>query len=149
MGATPSEPTDEQAAELQGTLAVSIERAAAAVAKADVLLLATGAGWSADSGLAVYKDVATILAYGERGVSYHDLCRPRWLQDEPALFHGFWGGCFNDYRAATPHDGYGIVARWRDQLFTVRARPGRLRALSVSNSKSVFYGAFCMGEQGA
>jgi hypothetical protein len=31
----------------------SLDRAAAAIAKADVLLLATGAGWSADSGLAV------------------------------------------------------------------------------------------------
>ena len=39
-----------------------IEAAAAAIATADVLLVTTGAGWSADSGLAVYKDVADVPA---------------------------------------------------------------------------------------
>ena len=33
--------------------------------------------------------------------------------------------------------------------FTVRARPGRLSALSFSPSESVLCGAFCMGAQGA
>lgn len=33
------------------------ERAAKALSQADVLLLVTGAGWSADSGLPVYADI--------------------------------------------------------------------------------------------
>jgi hypothetical protein len=32
---------------------------------------------------------------------------------------------------------------------TVRARPGRLSAISVSHSKSIFAWRFCMGAQGA
>lgn len=38
------------------------EKAAKALAEADVLLLVTGIGWSADSGLAVYNDIAKIPA---------------------------------------------------------------------------------------
>ena len=34
-------------------------------------------------------------------------------------------------------------------LVTVRARPGRISALSVSHSKSGLYGVFFMGAQGA
>ena len=114
MGNKPSTPTEEQVQELSATRAESIRRAGAAIAQADVMLLATGAGWSADSGLAVYKDIADVPAYHDRGLTYHDICEPHWLDKEPALFHGFWGSCFNDYRGTTPHDGYAIVRRWRD-----------------------------------
>ena len=114
MGNTPSQPTDEQVEELKEKRNQMIEAAAAAIATADVLLVTTGAGWSADSGLAVYKDVADVPAYHKRELTYHALCNPGVLDEDPALFHGFWGGCFNDYRArrrsrpATPSCG-GLV----------------------------------------
>ena len=118
MGNAASAPTKEQAAALKEQHSASAARAAAAIAGADVLLLATGAGWSADSGLAVYKDIADIPAYHKRGLTYRDLCEPHWLSDEPELAHGFWGMCFNDYRETTPHEGYSILRRWRDMLAT-------------------------------
>ena len=133
MGASPSKPTPEQLEELQARGDDIIERAAAALANADVLLVASGAGWSADSGLAVYRDVADVEEYRTRGVTYHDLCQPQVLEDDPALFYGFWGGCFNDYRRVAPHAGYGIIARWRDQLFS-RASPAA-RALAKASAK--------------
>ena len=49
MGASPSSLTDEQSAELQERFDEIIERAANAIATADVLLVATGAGWSVRS----------------------------------------------------------------------------------------------------
>ena len=55
---------------------------------AQVLLLATGAGWSADSGLAVYRDIADVPAYHELGLTYRDICQPRWLSHDPELFFG-------------------------------------------------------------
>ena len=116
MGARPSKPTDEQCAELEAVKGEAIEGAAAAILESDALILMTGAGWSADSGLAVYADVANVQAYHDRGLTYHDLCNPAWLESEPELFHGFWGKCFNDYRDVMPHEGYSIVARWRDAL---------------------------------
>lgn len=119
MGAAPSAPSAAQREELEREYDRLVERAAAAIATADVLVFLTGAGWSADSGLAVYKDIADIPAYHARGVTYPDLCQPDWVTAEPELFYGFWGMCFNDYRATSPHAGYLIVARWRD---AVRAR---------------------------
>jgi len=89
------------------------ERAAQAIVDADVLLLVTGAGWSADSGLAVYNDLASVPAYNQRGLTYGDVCQPKWMEQEPGLFYGFWGQCFTDYRTTKPHEGYGIMARWR------------------------------------
>jgi len=80
---------------------------------------------SADSGLAVYKDVADVTAYRERNVTYHDLCNPSVLDEDPSLFYGFWGGCMNEYRRTSPHDGYATIAKWRDELF---ARRGHVAA---------------------
>ena len=56
-------------------------RAAAALLDADVLLISAGAGMSADSGLAVYKDIASVPAWRKAGLTYADLCDPCWLED--------------------------------------------------------------------
>ena len=91
------------------------ERGAKAIADADILLVVTGAGFSADSGLAVYNDVAKVEAYQLRLLEYSDISQPKWLDDDPKLFYGFWGQCFNDYRSTKPHEGYDILVQWRKE----------------------------------
>lgn len=108
------EPTPEHAQKLIANFDSQCQQAASALHKADVLVLFTGAGFSADSGLAVYADVARVPAYQERGLDYCDICQPFWLESDPDLFYGFWGQCFSDYRTTRPHEGYNIIARWRD-----------------------------------
>lgn len=92
-------------------------RAAEAIGCADVMLLCTGAGFSADSGLATFKDIARVEAYCKSGLRYQDLCRPALLLSDPELFYGFWGSCFNAYRTTQPHGGYEILKKWRDDRF--------------------------------
>lgn len=87
--------------------------AAKAITEADVLLLVTGAGWSADSGLPVYNDIARIPAYEERGLTYADVAKPAMLENDPSLFYGFWGQALYDYRNTVPHAGHAIVDSWR------------------------------------
>ncbi|KAL7479151.1 hypothetical protein ACHAW6_004894 [Cyclotella cf. meneghiniana] len=58
----------------------AIETAAYHLHSCEILLLVTGAGFSADSGLATYQDVADIEAYRKRGWRYRDLCRPLRLE---------------------------------------------------------------------
>lgn len=105
--------------------------AAKAISEADVLLLCTGAGFSADSGLAVYDDVAQVPAYKQRGLSYQDLCNPHWLHDDPNLFWGFWGQCYNDYRCTAPHEGYAIIDVWAEKWFRKSEVADRVRAIGA------------------
>ncbi|CAE8626157.1 unnamed protein product, partial [Polarella glacialis] len=104
MGLGPSKPSAEELETLASQLDANCWSAAEALKRADVLLLCTGAGFSADSGLAVYKDIAEIEAYQDLGLRYHDICRPEWLKHDPELFYGFWGTCYNDYRDTEPHE---------------------------------------------
>lgn len=110
-------PSPERKSALLASLDSSCEKAANIIKNADALLLCTGAGLSADSGLAVYADVARVDAYAKLGFRYNDICQPKWLHDKPELFWGFWGQCFNDYRNTPPHEGYATVERWADKYF--------------------------------
>ena len=120
--ATPS--PEELAAAIQAEkrlrLSTAIKRAAHLIDSADILLLHTGAGWSADSGLPVYRDVANLPAMQQRNLTYRDICDPHWLDTNPQLFIGFWGHCFNQYRDTLPHGGYDILRRWREERFHER-----------------------------
>ena len=89
--------------------AANITALARTIEDANYILIGTGAGFSADSGLAVYKDIARVPAYDLMGVDYATLCDPMWLQRNPEVFYGFWGYCFNSYRDTTPHEGYTII----------------------------------------
>jgi NAD-dependent SIR2 family protein deacetylase len=116
MGNEPSRPEPEEAVQLQAGLADSARMAAEAIAAADVFVLFTGAGFSADSGLSVYKDIADVKAYREEKLTYMGLCDPDWLESDPEIFFGFWGACFNDYRDTRPHTGYAVLSQWADRF---------------------------------
>ncbi|KAG6591147.1 Sirtuin family, catalytic core small domain [Phytophthora cinnamomi] len=90
--------------------------AAEILAAADFLLLATGAGFSADSSLPVYADIAKVAAYEKMDVEYQDLCDPYMLEQDEEVFYGFWGSCTNSYRDTKHHRGYQILRRWRDAI---------------------------------
>lgn len=77
--------------------------AAKAIADATHMLVATGAGFSADSGLPTYAAMPE---------SYHDLCRIETLLEQHVSSYGFWARSVRAYRAATPHVGYAILDRW-------------------------------------
>ena len=86
-----------------------------ALASADVLLVAAGAGFSADSGLPVYDSIAADESYASMGIAYSDLCNPLMMVERPELFFGFWGECCNLYKAAPLHAGYSLLNRWAEE----------------------------------
>jgi NAD-dependent SIR2 family protein deacetylase len=71
----------DTAAPLKFDVEDACRRAAEVIFDADVLLVITGAGFSADSGLATYIDVADVDAYRDRGWRYRDLCVPPTFED--------------------------------------------------------------------
>jgi len=113
MDSLDDRPNKKQAQKLVAGFDQQCELAAEALADADVLLLVTGAGFSADSGLAVYGDVAKIKVYQEQNLEYSDVSQPHLAGKDPEIFYGFWGQSFNDYRKTKPHAGFDIIARWR------------------------------------
>ncbi|ETV85270.1 hypothetical protein H257_03071 [Aphanomyces astaci] len=86
------------------------------ILSADFLLVAVGAGFSADSGLPVYNDIANVAAYKAMDLEYHDLCDAHWAHANLPLFYGFWGDCFNMYRDSSGHAGYEILREWKLRL---------------------------------
>jgi len=165
------DPSSNQAEDTQvisdNNIKINCKQAAHKIKDADILLVVTGAGFSADSGLATYIDVADVEAYNRKGWTYRDLCQPPSFIDnhvdaeevendtkgesdileinnlhdealsidpdllqqfevdkdkgdirEPKYFYGFWGQCVNDYRRVQPHEGYDIIARWRESKNT-------------------------------
>ncbi|KAG3116404.1 hypothetical protein PI124_g9671 [Phytophthora idaei] len=110
--------------------------AAEKLASADFLLIATGAGFSADSSLPVYADIAKVDAYEKLDMDYQDLCDPYMLEQDEELFYGFWGSCTNSYRDTKHHKGYQILLKWRD-VFRVKAN-----ANGADGTRSRFQAAF-------
>ncbi|KAL4154691.1 hypothetical protein PRNP1_006807 [Phytophthora ramorum] len=118
----------------------SLWRAAAEkLATADFLLVATGAGFSADSSLPVYADIAKVAAYEQMDVEYQDLCDPFMLEQDEEVFYGFWGSCTNSYRDAKHHAGYEILRRWRDAM---KAKATATTGSSQKEKQSAFRAAF-------
>ena len=73
-----------------------------ALHRATHILVAAGAGASADSGLPTYTEMPA---------AYNDLCRAEIFLERPEYGYGFWAGCVRDYRKAAPHAGLNILER--------------------------------------
>lgn len=109
---------DSKEEEIESTSRSRLDRvtkiAAKAIERCTHILVTAGAGFSADSGLPVYKDIARVEAYEKMDVDYADLCETKWMKEDPDVFYGFWGSCFNSYRKTEPHRGYDVLKRWRN-----------------------------------
>ena len=103
--------------ELKLRLSQSLQQSAELIKSADILFLHTGAGFSADSGLPIYNEIANHPAIKSRNLTYRDLCNPSLLLSDELLFLGFWGYCFNQYRDISPHRGYQIIKKWKENKF--------------------------------
>lgn len=93
------------------------ERAANCIAQADILLVATGAGFSADSGLAVYQDLSKEPFFKEKNLSYSDVCSQQTLDENPNIFYKFFFDMINQYKETNPHKGYEILLQIKEKFF--------------------------------
>jgi len=96
---------------------INFHRAAMKLQQANYLLITTGAGFSADSGLQTYECAP---------VEYRDMCNPFKLTEEPFKFQKFWLNFTRSYMDTKPHIGYEILDQW--------CNGGRLKNLKRSNN---------------
>ncbi len=94
----------------------ALERAAAAIASADALLIGAGAGMGVDSGLPDFRgDQGFWKAYPPfRGRRFSDVSNPVWFRSDPAQAWGFFGHRLNLYRSTEPHGGFEVLRRWAE-----------------------------------
>lgn len=97
-----------------------IERAATALAAADVLLIGAGAGMGVDSGLPDFRGEhgfwRAYPRYQELGLRFVDLANHRWFEEDPALAWGFYGHRLNLYRSTVPHPGFALLHKWASRM---------------------------------
>lgn len=98
----------------------ALDRAAAAIATADALLIGAGAGMGVDSGLPDFRGKAGFWhaypPYQQLGLDFVALANPRWFVDDPTLAWGFYGHRMELYRQTTPHQGFSVLDRWARRM---------------------------------
>lgn len=98
------------------TLDDDAARAADAIASADAVVVAAGAGMGVDSGLPDFRGNEGFWRahppMRRLGVSFVDMANPSWFDRDPSLAWGFYGHRLRLYRSTRPHRGFEILRRW-------------------------------------
>lgn len=97
-----------------------LDRAAALVQQADLLIVAAGAGFGVDSGLPDFRGNEGFWqaypALGRTRMAFSSVASPATFHEDPALAWGFYGHRLNLYRATTPHAGFGLLKKWSERM---------------------------------
>lgn len=95
-------------------------RAAACIAEADALLVASGAGMGVDSGLPDFRGPEGFWraypALGQAGIDFYAAASPAAFRRDPAQAWGFYGHRLALYRRTRPHAGFGLLQDWGQRL---------------------------------
>lgn len=97
-----------------------VDEAAAAIDRAEALLVCAGAGMGVDSGLPDFRGNEGFWnaypPYRALGVSFVNMADPTWFQQDPHFAWGFYGHRRNLYRRTEPHAGFSILRRWGETM---------------------------------
>jgi NAD-dependent SIR2 family protein deacetylase len=97
---------------------VAVREAAAAVAQADGIVIAAGAGMGVDSGLPDFRGNAGFWraypALAAAGIAFMDIATPRAFHTDLRRAWGFYGHRLALYRQTVPHAGFGLLRKWAD-----------------------------------
>lgn len=97
-------------------LADKLQRAAHLLQGSSALMIATGEGMAADSGLPDLRDAATFShtwpAVAREGLGFEKMTSPQAFDEHPATAWGMYGQLLNLCRAKEPHAGYTLLRQW-------------------------------------
>ncbi len=94
------------------------QQAAELIDRADLFVIAAGAGIGVDSGLPDFRgNTGFWTAYpalAKARINFTDIANPRAFHQQPELAWGFYGHRLDLYRKTVPHAGFGILKRWAE-----------------------------------
>jgi len=94
--------------------------AAAAIRRADALIITAGAGMGVDSGLPDFRGDHGFWnaypLYRRLDLSFVQAANPAHFERDPAFGWGFYGHRADLYRKTVPHEGFQIIRRWLAEL---------------------------------
>ena len=97
-----------------------VRGAAAAIASADALIFAAGAGMGVDSGLPDFRGNEGFWqaypALGRERIDFTAIASPDAFVRDSRRAWGFYGHRLALYRRTVPHAGFTILRRWRDRV---------------------------------
>lgn len=100
--------------------ASDLDRAAALIQQADLLVIAAGAGMGVDSGLPDFRGNEGFWkaypALGRERMEFTSVASPSTFHEDPALAWGFYGHRLKLYRATVPHDGFLLLKQWGERM---------------------------------
>jgi NAD-dependent SIR2 family protein deacetylase len=98
----------------------AVRAAAAAIASADALIFAAGAGMGVDSGLPDFRGNegfwAAYPALGRERIDFTAIASPDAFASDPRRAWGFYGHRLALYRRTVPHAGFATLRRWRERV---------------------------------
>jgi NAD-dependent SIR2 family protein deacetylase len=104
----PKQPLSNEQAKLQ--------QAAEAIATADAIVVAAGAGMGVDSGMPDFRGTTGFWraypALAKAGLRFEEVASPHTFDSDPALAWGFYGHRLMLYRRTLPHAGFGLLLKW-------------------------------------
>lgn len=98
----------------------TLQKAAAAIRDARVLVVTAGAGMGVDSGLPDFRGDRGFWnaypMYERLGIDFVGAANPAHFSRDPAFGWGFYGHRTNLYRQTVPHAGFAILRDWIDRF---------------------------------
>lgn len=90
-----------------------LSSAAESIQTSDVLIITAGAGLSVDGGIPDFVDVKKALPeISHLGLNVFEISNDNIFLKDPRFAWGVYGKRMDDYREASPHEGYYILLRW-------------------------------------
>jgi NAD-dependent SIR2 family protein deacetylase len=124
----------------------SIQSAAYSLEKARCVLILTGAGMSADSGIPTFRDNGgfwnNFRPFAEKGLNPVDLASPRMFRKKPEYAWAFYEWRRRNILDNKPHSGFTIINKWMNELFQQSfiqtTNTDGLHLISGTDKKKVF-----------
>lgn len=99
----------------------AIQSAAYALEKARSVLILTGAGMSADSGIPTFRDNGgfwnNFRPFAEKGLNPVDLASPRMFRKKPEYAWAFYEWRRRNILDNKPHTGFTVINKWMHEMF--------------------------------